>query len=537
MSIQEAELTNEKLFTVLISDPMSEEGLKPILDNRKFQVIFEQLDETSVPLSSIDALIIRSGTKVTKKHINKMPNLKIIGRAGVGVDNIDIEAATNNGIVVVNAPDGNTISTAEHTFAMMISLLRKIPQANHSMKEGRWDRKAFQGKELYGKTLGIVGFGRIGTELARRAKAFHMDVLAYDPYLTKDRAEKNRVKSVSFETLIEQSDIISIHTPLTKETKGLLNKETIARTKKGVYLINCARGGIIDETALEEAIKEKHVAGAAIDVFEEEPAIDHPLTKLPEVITTPHIAASTTEAQKNVAEQVAVEVMEYLEGKPAQHALNLPYLEKDVFDKFAPIYHLAKMMGEVATQLMKQPVKQITLTYCGELSNQSTNIFTRSFLVGFFKHRIDRFVNEVNAPHIAKEREIQIGEEHSSDAKGYSNLIQATIIGENETLKLYGTHYNEFGSRIIQLNDFQIDFQPSKHNIFIQHNDRPGVIGKVGQLLGNHQINIATMQVGRKQEGGNAIMLLAIDKMCDDDVLQALYDVSEIASVRSLELT
>lgn len=537
MFVQEKERTNKKLFTVLVSDQMNKEGLKEIVDSPFTKVVFENLNNTSIPLSSIDALLIRSATTVTKEFLEKMPRLKIIGRAGVGVDNIDLEAATKQGTVVINAPDGNTISTAEHTFAMMVSLLRKIPQANESMKKGFWDRKSFQGTELYGKTLGIIGFGRIGGELAKRAKVFQMKVMVYDPYLTKERAEKHRVESVSFENLLYNSDIITVHTPLTKETIGLLNEETLPLTKKGVFIINCARGGIIDEKALFNAIKGKHVAGAAIDVFEEEPAKNHPLTSLPEVITTPHIAASTAEAQKNVAEQVAKEVLQYLEGEPAVHALNLPYLDKDVYTKLAPIHKFTKAMGEISTQLIQEPVKAVHLAYTGEISNQDTTLFSRSFLVGFFVHRIDRYVNEVNAPLIAKERGIQIGQLHGDDSKGYSNLIQATVEGENRILRLFGTYHQEFGARIIQLNDFQIDFQPSKHNLFVQHYDQPGVIGKVGKLLGDHGVNIATMQVGRKQEGGKAIMLLGIDKACQKTVLEALHEIDEILSVSSLELS
>lgn len=276
MTVKEKLNTNSKLYTILVSDQMNKEGLKDMVENPLTNVVFENIDETQVSLATIDALLIRSATTVTEDHIKRMPQLKIIGRAGVGVDNINLEAATKQGIVVVNAPDGNTISTAEHTFAMMISLLRKIPQANESMKNGYWERKSFQGAELYGKTLGIIGFGRIGGELAQRAKAFQMNVLVYDPYLTKERADKHRVTSVSFDTILKDSDIITVHTPLTKETKGLINKETLALTKRGVYIINCARGGIIDESALVEAIESKHVAGAAIDVFENEPATNHP---------------------------------------------------------------------------------------------------------------------------------------------------------------------------------------------------------------------------------------------------------------------
>ncbi|WP_249777705.1 phosphoglycerate dehydrogenase [Paenalkalicoccus suaedae] len=536
VQLQQPVRPDQDTFTVLVSDHMSEDGLKPILESSLVSVIRESVDDTTFPLEQVDALLIRSATTVTEELLQKMPNLKIIGRAGVGVDNVDLPAATAHGVVVVNAPDGNTISTAEHTFAMLASLARNIPQANQSMREGKWDRKSYQGAELYGKTLGIVGFGRIGSELASRARAFKMNVVAFDPFLTQQRADKHHVDAVSFEKVLEQSDFITVHTPLTKETKGLLNKENLLKTKKGVFILNCARGGIIDEEALYEVIVEGHVRGAAIDVFAEEPAKNHPLSSLQQVITTPHIAASTSEAQKNVAEQVSKEVLDYLSGNPAPHALNLPYLDQDVYEKFSPFTKLTRTLGETASQLFREPVKHIEITYAGEISHQETGLFNRSLLAGFFRHRIDGYVNEVNATLIAKERDVKLSERHDSESHGYANFVKVIIHGESRTLTIHGTHSQEFGSRITQINEFQLDFKPAKHTLFVQHNDRPGVIGKVGQLLGTHDVNIATMQVGRKQEGGDAIMLLSTDKECQDSVLTAFTSIDEIASVKTIEL-
>ncbi|PYZ94470.1 phosphoglycerate dehydrogenase [Salipaludibacillus keqinensis] len=536
VQVQQPVKTKKETFTVLVSDAMDKSGLKPVLESSLVNVVFESVLETKVPLDEVDALLIRSATTVTRDLLEKMTRLKIIGRAGVGVDNVDMDAATSHGVVVINAPDGNTISTAEHTFAMLASVVRNIPQANQSMKEGRWDRKAYQGAELFGKTLGIIGFGRIGAELASRARAFRMNVVAFDPFLTKTRAEKNHVTLADFNELLEKSDFITVHTPLTKETKGLLNRETLQKTKQGVYLLNCARGGIIDEVALYDSIKSGHVRGAAIDVFEDEPAKNHPLTTLDQVITTPHIAASTSEAQKNVAEQVAIEVLGYLEGKPAPHALNLPYLEGEMFEKFSPVTQLTKTLGEMASQLFREPVKQIEISYAGEISHQETGLFNRSYLAGFFRHRIDGYVNEVNASWIAKERDVLVVEKHESESRGYSNFVKTTIQGENNSIDIYGTFSQEIGPRIVQINGFTFDFQPAKHTLYVQHNDRPGVIGKVGQLLGAHDVNIATMQVGRRQEGGKAIMLLSTDKECDQHVLEAFAKIDEIVSVSSIEL-
>ncbi|GEL08429.1 D-3-phosphoglycerate dehydrogenase [Salisediminibacterium halotolerans] len=536
MEVKEAVKSENQLFTVLVSDQMSEKGLQPVMESDVVEVVRENIHSTATPLAEVDALLIRSATTVTKELIEQMPNLKIIGRAGVGVDNVDLDAATENGVVVVNAPDGNTISTAEHTFAMLASLVRNIPQANQSMKEGKWDRKSYQGTELYGKTLGVIGFGRIGAELAARARAFRMNVIAYDPFLTQSRAEKNRVTPVELDELLASSDFISLHTPLTKETKGMINAERINQMKNGVYILNCARGGIIDEDDLYNAIENGPVQGAAVDVYEDEPADNHPLTKLPQVITTPHIAASTTEAQTNVAEQVAIEVLGYLNGKPAPHALNLPYLDADVFEKLSPITKLTRMLGDMSSQLFREPVKAIKISYAGELSHQDTGLFNRSFLAGFFRHRIDAYVNEVNASHVAKDREINVSETHETESSGYSNFIEIEISGEKRTLKISGTYSNEFGPRVIKINEFALDFQPSHHTLYVQHNDRPGVIGKVGQLLGKHDVNIAAMQVGRSFEGGNAIMLLGTDKECDQEVLKAFAEFEEIVSVSSIEL-
>lgn len=536
MSANTKERTENKQFTVLVSDQMSEVGLKAVIESDEVNVVFENVLSTSTPLEEVDALIIRSATTVTAEIIQKMPNLKIIGRAGVGVDNVDLDAATSNGVVVVNAPDGNTISTAEHTFAMLASVVRNIPQANQSMKEGRWDRKLYTGTELFGKTLGIVGFGRIGSEIASRARAFKMNVVAYDPFLTESRAEKNKVTIMELDDLLESADFISVHTPLTKETKGMISTERLKKMKKNAYLLNCARGGIIDEDALYQAIKQGDIKGAAVDVYEEEPAKNHPLTELDEVITTPHIAASTDEAQLNVAEQVAVEILDYLKGKPAPHALNLPHVDADEFEKMAPVTSLTKVLGETATQLFREPVKEVEMHYAGELSHQETGLFNRSFLAGFFKHRVDSYVNEVNAVAIAKEREINVSEKHTNESYGYSTMIGATIRGEKRELFIVGTYSQEFGPRIVKINEFSFEFQPGKHTLFVQHNDRPGVIGKVGQLLGKHDVNIATMQVGRHSEGGKAIMLLGTDKACNPDVITAFETFDEVESVQTIEL-
>jgi D-3-phosphoglycerate dehydrogenase / 2-oxoglutarate reductase len=533
--IEKEEITGKAAkYQILVSDAMSQEGLLPLLENTDVHCVEAYVDEVD-DLSQFDALLVRSATKVTEELLQKMPNLKIVARAGVGVDNIDLDAATKHGVVVVNAPDGNTISTAEHTFAMIISLLRKIPQANASIKSGEWNRKAFQGSELRGKTLGIVGFGRIGTQIAKRARAFEMPLLVFDPFLTKARAEKIGVIPATLDDVLAQSDIITVHTPLTKETKGILGMENIAKTKKGVFLINCARGGIIDEQALKHYLANGHIAGAALDVFEEEPAQDKELLKFDNVIATPHIAASTKEAQLNVASQVSEEVIRFLEGEPATNSINLPTLSKEIYDKIQPFYDLTKRMGNLLSQVMKTPVQEIEVFYGGKINDLETSITTRSLIAGFLQPRVDAAVNDVNAALIAKERGITYGEKHVENTFGYSNLIHAVVHGEDRKFEIKGTYIKEYGARIVSINGFNVDFIPQGHLLYVQHNDKPGVIGRMGQLLAEHDVNIATMQVGRKQEGGEAIMMIGVDKTVDENVLEAIRKIDDIHFADKIE--
>ncbi|WP_240377716.1 phosphoglycerate dehydrogenase [Bacillus piscicola] len=523
------------VYRILVSDSMSNEGLAPLLDNEQTEVVLQNVNDVD-NLDSYDALLVRSGTTVTADIMDKMTNLKIIARAGVGVDNIDIDAATKRGIVVINAPDGNTISTAEHTFAMISALARKIPQAYASIRSGEWNRKAFQGVELRGKTLGIIGFGRIGSELSKRARGFEMSLIVFDPFLTKERAEELGVQTGSLDEVLEKADIITVHTPLTKDTKGLLGMENIKKTKKGVFLINCARGGIVDEEALKHYLENGHVAGAALDVYEEEPATDNDLLKFDQVVTTPHIAASTKEAQLNVAAQVSEEVLQFLQGMPALNSINLPTISKEVFETLQPYYELSRKMGHILSQSVQSPVQGIEVHYSGEVTELETSVLTRSLIAGFLANRVDAPVNDVNASLIAKERGISSGEIHGTNTLGYSNLIQATVKAEDRTFTIHGTYVKEYGPRIVRINDFNVDFYPTGHLIYIQHSDKPGVIGKMGQLLGKHDVNIATMQVGRKAEGGDAIMMVAVDKEPNSVVLEDLASIEEIIRADKIEL-
>ncbi len=522
------------LYHILVSDPMSEEGLRPLLNSEEITCVQKHVNEED-NLEQYDALLVRSGTQVTEDVMDKMNNLKIIARAGVGVDNIDINAATKRGIVVVNAPDGNTISTCEHTFAMIASLARMIPQANQSIKSGKWERKSFLGTELYKKTLGIIGFGRIGSELAARARAFGMELAVFDPFLTDERAKEIGVTANTLDEVLSNSDIITVHTPLTKETKGLIGEYNLEKTKRGAMLINCARGGIIDENALVKYLESGHIAGAAFDVFEDEPPGEHPLLQLENFIATPHIAASTKEAQLNVASQVSEEVLEFLKGNPIKNSINLPTIPNELFQTIQPYYQLTKTMGSILSQCMNVPVQEVEVAYAGEITQLETSVITRSLLAGFLTPRVDSAVNEINSPTVAKERGIEFGERHSKQSKGYSNLINVKAVGEQSDFTMQATYVKEYGPRIVNLNGFNIDFYPHGHLLYIQHHDKPGVIGQVGQILGNHETNIATMQVGRKEAGGEAIMMLSFDEPLAESAFQALSQIEDITSIKRID--
>ncbi|PLT28297.1 phosphoglycerate dehydrogenase [Peribacillus deserti] len=524
------------MFRVLVADAIKPEGLGPLLDAPNIELLQKTVSEAGDELKSIDALLVRSETKVTDELLNAMPNIKIVARAGVGIDNIDVHSATKHGVVVVNAPDGNTISTAEHTFAMMASLARNIPQAHSSLKQKEWKRTQFIGTELYGKNLGIIGMGRIGGEIAKRAKAFGMDVYVYDPFFSAERAKQLNVKAVPLEELMKSADFITVHTPLTPETKGLINETNIKKCKKGVYLLNCARGGIIDEDALYQAILEKHVAGAALDVFTEEPPFGNKLLELDEIIITPHLGASTKEAQLNVATQVAQEVLQYLNGNPVSNSINLPAISKEVFNKIQPYYLLVKQMGNLSSQLTKRAVLELSVTYAGIPDDFDKNLLTKALVSGFFKRMVDSPVNEVNALLVAKERGVTIGEKVSENTYGYANAISLTVKAENRIFEIRGAYIDQYGPRILSLNGFNIDFQPEGNLLYIQHTDKPGVIGRVGKVLGDHDVNIATMQVGRKEAGGEAIMILTFDKPLTEGIITTLESSEDISFLHHIIL-
>ena len=523
---------------ILISDPITPAGVE-LFKQAGFEVEVKTdhtVEELKAKIKDYDALIVRSQTKVTADIIAAADKLKVIGRAGVGVDNVDVEAATKKGIIVLNAPDGNTISTAELSVAMLLAVARLIPQAHSSLKSGAWDRKSFTGVEVNGKTLGIVGMGRIGTEVAKRMQGMGMNVLAFDPFLTEEKAAVLGVRLVDLEGIITESDFITVHTPLTSETKGLFSAKEFSRMKKGVRLVNCARGGIYDETALAEAIKSGQVAGAAIDVFMAEPPIDRGLIDLPQVVVTPHLGASTREAQENVAVDVAIEVVKVLKGESFKNAVNLPPLRAELRALLEPYFRLMEILGKTSAQLGSPRINKLEVSYLGEIAKLDTSYLTLLYLKGVLQASLSDEVNQVNAMFLAKERGLKVNEAKSQDVAGYSNLIKASITTDKGTHTITGTVIEKDEARIVEIEGFRFDISPSENMIIINHNDQPGVIGEVGTILGENAFNIGAMQVSRKQQGGNAVMVLSIDSMAGPEVIGKLENVKTVVKARPINV-
>lgn len=520
---------------ILVSDPISDQGIEIL--KKEFDVDIA----TGLPpaelikcIGNYEALIVRSETQVTKDVINSGKKLKIIGRAGVGVDNIDVNTATEKGIIVVNAPEGNTISAAEHTIAMMMAMSRNIPQANASLKSKKWDRKKFMGVEVRGKVLGVVGLGRIGAEVAKRAQGMEMNVLAYDPFISQERAAELGVELTTVEDIVRRADYITVHTPLTKETKDLIGGKEFATAKKGVRLINCARGGIINEEALAEAVKAGIVSGAAIDVFVKEPPLDSPLLELDRVIVTPHLGASTEEAQINVAVSVAEQIVNALKGLPVKNAINMPYVKPDVMQIIEPYLPLAEKMGKLATQLMGN-YEKVEITYSGEIADKNLAPITLALLKGLLEPVLGAGVNYVNAPTIAKERKIKVTESKSKTAEGYPSQISVKLSRKGEEKLVSGSIIGK-EPRIVQIDSYRVDVVPTGYMIVAKHEDHPNIIGPCCMILGRNNINIAGMQVGRIKMGGEAIMVLNVDSEVDDVILDEIRSVDGIIDAKLVVL-
>ena len=519
------------MYNVLAVDGIAAEGFEILKKNFNVEVHDKiSADELLEIIPKFDALIVRSASKVTAEVIARAENLKIIGRAGVGVDNIDVKAATERGIIVINSPDGNTIAATEHTFAMMSALSRNIPQANKTMHAGGWDRKKFVGVELRNKTLAVIGLGRIGAGVAKRAQAFEMNVIAYDPFVSAERAESLGVKLMELDELFKTADFITVHMPLNKNTENMITLEKMKLMKPTTRLINCARGGIINENDLATALKEKIIAGAAVDVFTSEPlAEDSPFRTLDNLILTPHLGASTIEAQISVSVDVANGIVEALNNRPVTTAVNMPHIPAHILKKLAPYTTLAERLGRTITALSKEPVSNIQVKINGKIADENTALISTSVLKGVLSTAIEH-VNLVNANLLAQDRGIKLSEITSNVAGDFSNTVTVTANGNSVTGTLFG---NE--GRIVEINKFRVDVDPHSRILICPHINRPGVIGEVGTILADYNINISSMQVGKTDIGGTNLMVLTVDnpisKAVIDKVksLAAIFDITLVA--------
>lgn len=528
------------MIRILVSDPLSEEGVRILREVKEFQVDIKtdlKPDALKEIIKDYDALIVRSATKVTKDIINAAAKLKVVGRAGVGLDNVDLEAATQKGIIVMNTPAGNTISTAEHTMSMVLSLSRNIPQANASTKKGEWKRSKFMGVELYNKTLGIIGFGRIGSEVARRALSFGMRVMAYDPFLSGEVVQGMGIEVCELKDLLAKSDYITVHTPLTDETRHSISTGEFALMKKGVRIINCARGGIIDELALINAIKEGRVSGAALDVFEQEPlSAESEFLKLDNVVMTPHLGASTEEAQVNVAIEVAEIVRDALLSKGIRNAANYPCLEAEVFRVLQPYINLAEKLGSFSSQLVQGRLLELNINYSGDIIQHDLAPLTMALVKGMLTPILQETVNFINAVSLAKDRGIKINESRISREEEFVTLIQLEIKTDKEARKVCGTLSPNKQPRIVKIDEYYVELAPFGVMVVIQNQDKPGIIGNLGTLLGKHNINIAAMTFGRDKPGGKAISALNVDSQVSAEIQDKISKLENILKVTVIKL-
>ncbi|HAM37782.1 MAG TPA: phosphoglycerate dehydrogenase [Elusimicrobia bacterium] len=528
------------MYKVLVSDPLAKEGVEILEKNNEFSVTVKtgmKPDELKSMISEFDGLLVRSETKVTKEILDVAEKLKIIGRAGTGVDNIDTKEASKKGIVVMNVPGGNTISAAEHAVSMLLALSRNIPQANASLKKKEWKKKEFVGVEVFGKTVGVVGLGKIGLEVAKRLLSFGIKVLVYDPFVSKERAMQLGVETVSLDELFKNSDYITIHTPKTEATKNMVNSETIKKMKDGVRIVNCARGGLIDEQALAEALKSGKVKGAALDVFEKEPLTESPFFEMNNVIMTPHLGASTEEAQTSVSVEIVKQLVEYFTNGTIRNAVNFPYIPSDVFQKMQPYILLSEKLGSFSSQMMQGRILSVGIGYSGEATKYDLSPITIAAVKGMLDPVSEEgTINFINASYIAQEKGIKISESRVPDVSDFTNLISVKLKTENGESVISGTVFGKSDIRIVKINDYYVDVEITENILIFTNADKPGVIGKVGTILGKNSINIAAMEVGRKQVGGDAITIVNVDLSIPDKVLSEIKEQSEIKNVKMIKL-
>lgn len=519
---------------VLISDKLSPRAVEIFKESGVDVDVKTGLtpEELHAIIGDYDGLAIRSATKVTAETLKFAKKLKVVGRAGIGVDNVDIKAASANGVVVMNTPFGNSVTTAEHALALIFSIARNIPAANASTHAGKWD-KNMMGVELTGKTLGLIGAGNIGSIVADRALGLKMKVIAYDPFLSKEKAEAIHVEKVELDELLSRADFITLHTPLNDATRGILNAEALAKTKKGVRIVNCARGGLIDEAALKAAVESGHVAGAALDVFEVEPAKESILFNVPNIVCTPHLGASTNEAQENVALQVAEQMSDYLVNGTVTNALNIPSVSAEDASRLKPYIELARQLGSFAGQMTESGLKSVKIDFEGAAAKLNTKPITAVAIQGLLAPLVDS-VNMVNAPLIAAERNISITETKNEKQGNYQTLIRVTVETDRRTRTVSGTVFGGDRPRLVEVNGISLEASLGEHILFVNNEDKPGFIGKLGSVLGKNSINIATFHLGRKTAGDEAIALVEVDQPISPAVIKEICDIPGVKQVKAL---
>ncbi|MDA7512414.1 phosphoglycerate dehydrogenase [Verrucomicrobia bacterium] len=528
---------------VLICDPISAKGIEYFQKQSELEVVVldkrPSEDELISMAGDVSAYVVRSETKITARVIEHSPCLKVVGRAGVGVDNVDVESATQRGIVVMNTPGGNTISTAELTFAMLMALARKIPQAHMSMSNKEWNRKAFSGTELYNKTLAILGLGRIGTEVAKRAQAFGMHVLAFDPYLSPSRAKAIQVEIATLDAIYAKADFITVHMPMTDETRGMINEDAFAKMKKGMRILNCARGGIVQEEDLVEAVKSGIIAGAAMDVYSKEPLdANHPFREIPEIITTPHLGASTQEAQQNVGIEIGESISSYLLTGAIQNAVNMPSLDAKTYAKVKPYLTLGQKLGRLVSQLAPQQNDRLVITFGGKATEMPSDPIARFILTGFLASAGGADVNQINAKAMAKSLGIVVELVKSNEETDFNEWLHVAAFKGEEKSSAGGTFFGaHMNPRIVRLDSQPVEIDPKGVLCLITNRDRPGIVGHLGGILAKHQINIANMSLHRDREGGHALTVLNLDSIPENTILDEIQRDEDISSIRIIKLS
>ena len=516
---------------VLISDSFSQEGIDILEQADGFEVVYKtgmSEDELCAAIEGMDALIIRSATTVTKKVLEAADKLKVVARAGVGTDNVDKKAATDNGVIVMNAPSGNSISTAELALALLFSLARKIPQANASMKASKWEKKKFGGVQITGKKIGIIGLGRIGQELAKRCYSCGMDVLGYDPFLSGEQIRSIGAEPSELENIFKTADFISTHVPLTDKTKGLIGKKEIGMMKPTTMLINCARGGIMVEEDVAEAVKEGKLAGAAFDVFNEEPPKDSPFVGVDNIIMTPHLGASTGEAQVKVAMETSQEIIDFFNKGIIKNSVNVPPLDQKLRQEMAPYFLLSEKLGRFVSGLMNGSIDEVIVTYSGNMMNKEVYFLTQSVLKGLLEPMMDTALNFVNAPILAKERGIRVSERKETIEPDFTDLISVKVKGPAGEHELWGTIYGRDDIRFVHLDGYYFDLKPEGNVLVVHNNDVPGVVGIIGTILGEARVNIASMKLGRKEKGSNVLTIVSIDDEIKKDTMEKIISSEPI---------